>query len=220
MLDHISQAYNIILSKYGEGVHFIIAGDSNDLKLDNILSLSNDFKQVVTKYTRFNPPQILDPIITTLGVYYQTPDVLPPLDKDPDKDGKPSDHWIPIMKPISNANTESARTYRQVLVRPMPQSAISSLQAWMEEEKWEDVLSAKSPDEKAEVLQKTVMAKLDLYCPQKTRKIASDDKPWVTSKLKEIDRKKKREYRKNRRSEKYKQLQRIYLKRVAIEKKK
>ena len=40
LLDHISQAYNIISAKYGKGLHFIIAGDTNDLKLKSILSLS------------------------------------------------------------------------------------------------------------------------------------------------------------------------------------
>ena len=52
LLDHISQAFNIISAKYKEGLHFIIAGDTNDLKLDNILNLSHNMRQLVSGMTR------------------------------------------------------------------------------------------------------------------------------------------------------------------------
>ena len=73
LLDHISHAFNLISTKYGDGLHFIIAGDTNDLKLDNILNLSHNMKQLVMDVTRLNPPAMLDPIISTLGDYYQRP---------------------------------------------------------------------------------------------------------------------------------------------------
>ena len=59
-LDHISDA---------RGLHFIIAGDSNDLNLDPILNLSQNFQQIVHDWTRLDPPALLDPIITTLHCY-------------------------------------------------------------------------------------------------------------------------------------------------------
>ena len=77
LLDHINQAFNIISTKYGNGLHFIIAGDSNDLKLDNILNLTHNMKQLVSGVTRLNPPAMLDPIMSTLGAYYQQPVGLP-----------------------------------------------------------------------------------------------------------------------------------------------
>ena len=40
LLDHISEAYNILRTKYDRGLHFVLAGDTNELKLDSILSLS------------------------------------------------------------------------------------------------------------------------------------------------------------------------------------
>ena len=48
-----------------------------------------------------NPPRIFDPIITTLSDYYQLPKCLPPLDADPDSNGKPSDHMMVEMEPVS-----------------------------------------------------------------------------------------------------------------------
>jgi hypothetical protein len=64
------QAFNLISTKYGEGLHFMNAGDTNDLKLDNILNLSDGMKQLVKDVTRLNPPAMLDPIMSTLGAYY------------------------------------------------------------------------------------------------------------------------------------------------------
>ena len=51
LLDHISESFNILSKKYGKGLHFVIAGDSNDLKLDSILSLSPKMCQIVRMWT-------------------------------------------------------------------------------------------------------------------------------------------------------------------------
>ena len=84
LLDHIAQVYNFLSAKYKRGLHWIICGDTNDLRLEPILMLNHNFKQVVQNFTRMNPPRILDPIITTLSAFYQIPQCLPPLDPDPD----------------------------------------------------------------------------------------------------------------------------------------
>ena len=87
-LDHISQVYNSLCSQYRNGLHWILAGDTNDLKLDDILNLNSNLKQVVQNPTRLNPPRILDPIITTLSDYYQQSECLAPLDPDPGQNEK------------------------------------------------------------------------------------------------------------------------------------
>ena len=135
-LDHISDVFNQMSVKHQKGLHFIIAGDTNDLKLEAILQLSTHMKQVVSDFTRMNPPRILDPIITTLSQYYQKPMVLPPLDPDPDKDGKPSDHKIVKMKPINTIDNISARTKRQVTFRPISESGLDQLTKWAEKQNW------------------------------------------------------------------------------------
>ena len=40
LLDHIAQTYHMLSAKYLAGLHFILAGDRNDLKLETILSLN------------------------------------------------------------------------------------------------------------------------------------------------------------------------------------
>ena len=95
-IDHICEAYNILCAKYGPGIQFIMAGDTNRLNIQSILNLSPNLRQVVTVPTRHNPDAVLDTIITTLGGYYQTPYTLAPLDSDSTHSGKPSDYKIVV----------------------------------------------------------------------------------------------------------------------------
>ena len=80
LLDHISETFAMLSSSYKDGLYFIICGDVNEMKIDSILHLSPNMKQVVQGVTRLDPPRMLDPIITTLSKYYQIPECLPPLD--------------------------------------------------------------------------------------------------------------------------------------------
>ena len=100
-LDHITSAFHTISAKYGEGTQFILSGDSNRLKLNAILNLSQTLKQVVHIPTRRNPDATLDTILTTLSDYYHPPCTLPPLDNDSSTSGAPSDPLIFNMQPIS-----------------------------------------------------------------------------------------------------------------------
>jgi hypothetical protein len=59
-----------------------------------------------------------------------------------------------------------------------------------------------------------VLDKLDEFCPEKTRKISSDDQPWYTEQLKRLNRRIRREFSKKRRSKRYRKLKKIYLKKV------
>ena len=65
LFDHIASSYHLLISKYGSGLHFIIAADANRLNLSPILNLSHSLEQVVKVPTRLNPDRTLDPIITS-----------------------------------------------------------------------------------------------------------------------------------------------------------
>ena len=206
LLDHISDSYNLLSIKFGRGLHFIIVGDTNDLKLESILSLDTRFVQVVKNNTRLNPPAILDPVIMTLATFYQEAEDLDPLDPDPDKNGVQSDHRIPLIRPINSLNNKRSGSSRTIKVRPFPQSGIDALQEWFISQNWNLVYKAESGHEKAAVFQKLLVDILNKIFPEKTRKINTNDKPWITIKLKKLDRKRKRAYHKQRKSFKFKVL--------------
>ena len=213
-LDHIAETYNFLNAKYGKGTYWILAGDTNDMKLDPILHLSPNLKSVVTNPTRLNPDRILDNIITDLGKWYQSPVCLPPIGADPGSGGKPSDHQIVIMEPISTINNKPARATRIISVRPMKQSGIDLFGDWLNNQTWSEVLEAKTVDEKAELLQKMIMDKVDEFLPEKQRKVSSDDQPFCTEEMKRLKRVKAREYQKHRRSLKWLNLNEKYKKAV------
>ena len=146
LLDHISETYHMLCSKYQSGLHFILAGDTNDLKLDSILNLSPNLKQIVTSATQ--DTRILDPIITTLAKYYQSPVCLPPLDNDPDKNGVPSDHKIVFMKAVDAINNNPARTKKAVKFWPLPESGIRDMGNWIVNYNWDPVMKAETAHEK------------------------------------------------------------------------
>ena len=214
LLDHINQAFHTISTKYGKGLHFMIAGDTNDLKLNNILNLSPNMRQLVQGVTRLDPPAMLDPIISTLGCFYQEPECLPPLDADPDSNGSPSDHLIVVMKPVDTVNNKPGRTFRHIKVRPLHNSGLQKLRSWIQEQEWSQIINACSVDTKAETLHNMVLDKLEEFCPEKDIKISSDDQPWFTDELKRLDRRIRRQYRKNRRSKRYIKMKKIYLKKL------
>ena len=70
---------------------------------------------------------MLDPIITTISKYYREPEILAPLDPDPDKNGQPSDHEIVLSKPISSFDNKTARTTREVKFRPISQAGLDNM---------------------------------------------------------------------------------------------
>ena len=198
LLDHIAQVYSLMSSKFRNGLHWILCGDTNDLKLDSILDLNSNFSQVVQNPTRLNPPRILDPIITTLSGYYQQPICLPPLDPDPDKNGKPSDHLMVVMPPISVIDNRPGRVTRRIKYRPFNVQKLEQMKTWINSEDWSTFYEEESANKKMEILQEKMVSKYHQYFPEKTRNISSDDNPYFTEKLKMLRRRKCRKYRKKR----------------------
>ena len=176
-------------------------------------------RSMVKTPTRLNPDRILDNILTDMSKWYQIPKCLPPLDADHGTKGKPSDHLTVIMEPISVINNKPARTTREVTVRPLKQSGIDLLEKWLNQQTWEEVINAKTVDEKSEIFQTMLIQKIDEFLPEVKRKISSDDQPFCSEKMKRLKRQKSREYRKNRKSSKWQKLEINYKKEVSVAKK-
>ena len=196
-------------------MYWILAGDTNDLKLDPILHMSPSLKSVVTNPTRLNPDKILDNIITDLSKFYQIPECLPPLDADENSGGKPSDHKIVIMQPISVVDNKPARITREIVVRPMKQSGIDLFKYWLDNQSWKEVIEADTVDKKSEIFQNMLLEKLEEYLPTKKRKVCTADQPFCTEEVKRLKRLKSREFSKHRKSIKWRELNRRYKKEVS-----
>ena len=132
LLDHIAEVFHSMSAKYKKGLHWLICGDTNDLKLESILHLSPSLKQVVQNSIRLDPPRMLDPIITTLSNFYQEPECLAPLDSDPDRNGKPSDHLMVVMRPITVINNKPARNKKVNKHRPFTDERSQVMHEWID----------------------------------------------------------------------------------------
>jgi hypothetical protein len=210
LLDHIAEVFNVMNAKHKKGLHWILCGDTNDLNLDSILQLSPNLKQVVQNPTRLNPPKILDPIITTLSSYYQMPECLAPLDPDPDCDGKPADHLMVKMKPLSVLNNQSARRKKTVAFRPFNAERVQLMHDWIVKEEWIEVKNETSAHKKMVILQNLLVQKYDEFFPEITKVITSDDQPFFLNKLRKMKRRKSREFHKHRKSNKWNLMNKNY----------
>ena len=91
--------------------------------------------------------------------YYLPPVTKPPIENDENKKGKPSDHLIVLMYPISQETKCPARLVRFVECRPLPQSGINIMGNWIQEQSWVEIYKSKEVNEKANLLQDMILKK-------------------------------------------------------------
>ena len=99
-------------------------------------------------------------MITTLSALYQTRIILPPLDNDHNKDGKPSDHNIVVMSAISVMNNKPARETKIITFRPITEAGVVKMDEWFKCQNWDDHFKAKNVDEQAHEMMTKLRAKL------------------------------------------------------------
>ena len=74
--------------------------------------------------------------------------------------------------------------------------------------------------EKAEIFQKELLENFYRCFPLKSVKLSSEDKPWISSSLKKLDRLRKREFYKNKKSAKWEKLDQEFSEKSLLEKEK
>lgn len=136
-VDHIAVNYNNLKVKY-PSAYFMCGGDINDLKITELLYISQNFRQIVTKPTRKG--KILSVIVTDLHMYYQEPEIFPPVQPDVVGKGKPSDHSTPIAMVHIDTSTTKKNTYRWQMIRPLPESQMREFGNWIVKESFENVI--------------------------------------------------------------------------------
>ena len=200
---HIIEAIHLLRSKFDNSINYIIAGDLNRLKIDRILDSYGPLKQIVTSATRKSA--ILEYIITDLHTLYQAPVSLEPLQVDDGKIGKNSDHNMVILSPIMISNNKQYEK-RTVVTRPLTLSGWQAFGEVLRSQNWEEVFNETDIDKKVEMFHQTLRKHLDLTFPEKTVKLSTLDRKWMTPQLKKLIRKIKREFYMNRKSPKWRSL--------------
>ena len=209
LIDHISNTYHFLKSSKYPAAYFALGGDVNDLNVDLLLNISSSFRQLVTLPTRGD--KILSVIVTDLWEYYTTPEILPPLNPDIPGCGKPSDHSCPFARTYLDRSRPKEKNYDLKSIRAFPQSGIIEFGQWIQHENFDSVTKLSSPTDQVAALEKLVSDKVETIFPMKEIKIYKNDKEFMNKELRKIRRQKCREYRRNKKSEKYLKLQQDFI---------
>ena len=180
----------------------VLSGDMNLMDLDTILTMDSSLRQIVTVPTRKD--KILDVVVTNLGEFYEVPIALPPLQPDDPRHGKPSDHQGVLVSPIPQVVSKA--THRSIKVRRFPENKLQIFGQIIGNEKWTFLDPNLNPTQLVELFQFYSCKMTDAIFPEKNIKISQNDKPYFTEKLQKLKRLRCREYSKNGKSEKYKDL--------------
>ena len=209
LIDFICDTYHYLKSSKYPSAYFALGGDINDLRVELLLNISPMFKQIVTKATR--GAKTLSVIVTDLWDYYQCPEILPALQPDVPGVGKPSDHNAPFAKTYVDREGQKKKSYLFKTVRPFPDSGVSEFGRWLVAEDFSAVDSAANTTDKVEAFDQLLSSKIDSVFPTKEIKIYEGDKEWMTPQLRILRRQKSREYRQNKKSAKFIELQKKFL---------
>ena len=199
--DHIIGTLQMLTTKY-PGCRILVGGDKNKMNISPLLNDNLNLRQIVTRPTR--KQEVLDVLLTNLFLFYNTPIIIPPVQPDLPGQGVPSDHSVPLCIPNRDPTNPPERHYRTVVCRPLPESKVRDFGQWMIRETWGNIKNEEEPNIQVNVFQSIIAEKLDMYPPQKCVKLGIEDKPFMTSELKSL--KRKREYRANGKSGKYSKL--------------
>ena len=200
LADDIASTLHVVSCKY-PGCAIILGADRNHMDISPILDSGLKLRQMVSNVTRGK--NILDIIIMNTGSYHNSAIIAPPINPDNPLKHKPSDHAVPICNSRIDRYRPPIRYYRLINYRPLPQSSINKFGEWITSETWECLNKATNPTDMVTLFDNLLSKKLDEFCRVKTKRIGSQDEPFITSELKLLHRRKNREYCKRGKSAKY-----------------
>lgn len=208
-IEFLISSYFLLLSKFDK-IQFIIGGDFNNLDIKPLTDAAPSLKQVVDKPTHNN--RVLDVIITDMKELYYPPFVKPPLENDDDLQGEPSDHNTVFLIPNSLNINSSLPEKKRICTRPLLQSGIQDFGRFITTHNWSEVLLEKDVNKKTVAFHKTIREQYENIFPEKITEFSPLDKPWMTPQIKKVHRRMKREYWKNKKSDKWRTLKRQFSK--------
>ena len=136
LLDHLISTTHALMARFPKAAVYL-GGDRNDLPLAPLLRALPRFVQTVAHSTHGN--KIIDVLLMNCSSYYAVPEVTAPLLPDCPRDGKPSDHKVPIARPLALSSQPQCNVYRTKTCRLLPDSAVGSFMQWIHTEQWDAV---------------------------------------------------------------------------------
>ena len=195
--DYLYQCYDKLCSESPNSA-FIIAGDFNPMSTgfqSRRLKIHCNLKQVVKEPTRKN--NILDLIFTNIAKFYVCPDTLAPLSS--------SDHNIVIWKSKKTSQGTNKGKTVKVKVREIKQTNTNRFGFFLENFDWNQVLWEEGVDKKGQTFLECTNSMINQFFPEKTIRRHSNDKLFITNKIKALIAKRDKAY-KSGKSELYKSL--------------
>ena len=170
----------------------VMGDDVNDLKLPLLLAYDPSLKQIVRGFTNKNRDKLLDCLITTLHSLLQEPTILPPIQVDPGKTGKDSDHMGVECVPRNHLVTQGCKLREKVVVQPLPESGLVELGFTLMKECWEGVEESMSSSEMVMAFEEHSRTLVDKQFPKKMVFVEDNDLPYFSEDLRKLKRQRQR----------------------------
>ena len=178
------------------------------MDISSLLNTNPKLKQKVRSATRQG--EVLDICLTNLFANYDAPIIIPPVQPDVPGQGFLSDHSVPLCVPHTDPSNPSTRVYRTIVSRPLPDSKVREFGQWITSQSWDIISLEDEPTKQVHLFENLVTQKLNDVFPQKITKLGLEDKPFMTSELKALKRKRMRKFKLKGKSVKYKRLKAEY----------
>ena len=198
LIDLISTQVSSFRTQY-PGCGFIICGDRNDLRIEQLLSVDPALRQIVNFNTNKNQDKTLDVVVTDMYSSFQEPTRLPAIQVDPGRQGVPSDHWGVEVLPRNNSSTTKARPEKKTfMVQRMPDSLVMEFGPVLAKADWSCLLEAGgSPDEMVVMFQEAASRLVNKHFPHKQITVIDGDLPYFTEELRKLRRQRDHAYQRN-----------------------
>lgn len=183
LMDHIAHTVSSIKEKHPH-CGIAICGDFNRAKITSLCS--KGMKQIVRVPTRGQA--VLDLIITDIAKYYKAAVTLPPIGK--------SDHNTVLWEPDATFKTRA--TTVSITSRPLPDSSIRQFGQWITAYDWRPVMDATDTQTKTSTFYSILHEQIGKHFPTRNNKRHSNDKPWVTDKIRSMIRRRQDAYKRGK----------------------
>ena len=184
LADYLVSSLHLLASKYPESA-LILGADRNSMDISPILNCGLKLRQMFESNMRGQ--KILDILIINTGKYCNSAIIAPPIQPDDPKIGKPNDHSVPICNPRINCHNPPIRIYR--IMKYSPQSSLQKFGEWITSHSWYIMHDVNNPTELVSLFENIMSDKLNEIFHEKSMKLGSQDKPFITAELKNLHRK-------------------------------